>query len=100
MANKIKLLSNLELEDTVFSGGLLRYDQDYSTEITPQSIPDAAWVTGNTGGGPSGNDTEIQFNSGGTLCATTELTFDPSNNAFTSGFRCGASGWGSTVLGG
>lgn len=56
--NGIGQLGGILSQDTVISGlnaynlkfkdGLVKYNDDYSSQITAHSIPDAAWVTANT----------------------------------------------------
>jgi len=55
---------------------------------------------GNGGGTPVGNDYEIQFNSGDTFAASSQLSYITTANTFTAGYRCGTVGDNSVVLGG
>ncbi len=58
-------------QNTIFTGGTsnyhLQYADDYSGGFTIRSLPDIAWITGNTGAG------------GGFLGAVTQSTAEPSN---------------------
>lgn len=44
-------ISGLGSNNLEFNGGLLKYSSNYTSSIGPRDIPDAEWVTGNTGGG-------------------------------------------------
>jgi len=76
-------INALDTYNLTFTGGLLAYSADYSGSITPRSIPDAAWITGQTGAISANNGLTREGSNiilGGALTGDTEVTGDGTNS--------------------
>jgi hypothetical protein len=74
-------ISALGTYDLTFTGGLLAYSANYSGSMTPRSIPDADWVTGQTGAISADNGLSREGDNivlGGILTGDTEISGDNS----------------------
>ena len=78
------IIDNLNTYNLEFSGGTLQYSDDYSGSISARSIPDAAWITGQTlataanGLSVCGENVVL----GGTLTGTTEILGNSNDLSF------------------
>lgn len=70
-------ISALNTYDLIFTGGDIKYADDYSSQYTAQSIPDVGWVTGQTGAIDANNGLSREGANivlGGALTGDTEIS--------------------------